>query len=117
MMLKYAEINILNITVEHLDITIEHIWWLSYSWTSIFLRMPLDYVNLQLGFVNPQCDMKIVGNGNFFKYDVRNLQRSVRFLAISIYTQQKFVHCYMLNEMFLWFKKISWLFSFFELKK
>ena len=63
--------------------------------------MPLDYVNLQLGFVNPQCDMKIVGNGNFFKYDVRNLQRSVRFLAISIYTQQKFVHCYMLNEMFL----------------
>ena len=30
-MLKYTEINILDITVEHLDITIEHIRWLSYS--------------------------------------------------------------------------------------
>ena len=38
-MLKYAEINILDITVEHLDITIEHIRWLSYSLTSIFLRV------------------------------------------------------------------------------
>ena len=30
-MLKYAEINILDITVEHLDNTIEHIRWLSHS--------------------------------------------------------------------------------------
>ena len=30
-MLKYAEINILDITVEHLDKTIEHIRWLSHS--------------------------------------------------------------------------------------
>ena len=30
-MLKYAEINMLDITVEHLDITIEHIRWLSHS--------------------------------------------------------------------------------------
>ena len=30
-MLKYAEINILNITVKHLDTTIEHIRWLSHS--------------------------------------------------------------------------------------
>ena len=38
-MLKYAEINILDIKVEHLDNTIEHIRWLSHSWTSIFLRV------------------------------------------------------------------------------
>ena len=37
-MLEYAEINILDITVEHLDNTIEHMKWLSHSWTSIFLR-------------------------------------------------------------------------------
>ena len=30
-MLKYKEINILDITVEHKDITIEHIRWLSHS--------------------------------------------------------------------------------------
>ena len=30
-MLKYAEINILDITAEDLDITIEHIRWLSHS--------------------------------------------------------------------------------------
>ena len=30
-MLKYAEINIVDITVEHLDNTIEHIRWLSHS--------------------------------------------------------------------------------------
>ena len=38
-MLKYAEINILDITVEHLDITIEDIRWLLHSWKSIFLRV------------------------------------------------------------------------------
>ena len=30
-MLKYPEINILDIIVEHLDNTIEHIRWLSHS--------------------------------------------------------------------------------------
>ena len=30
-MLKFAEINILDITIEHLDITIGHIRWLSHS--------------------------------------------------------------------------------------
>ena len=30
-MLKYDRINILDITVEHLDNTIEHIRWLSHS--------------------------------------------------------------------------------------
>ena len=30
-MLKYASSNILDITVEHLDITFEHIRWLSHS--------------------------------------------------------------------------------------
>ena len=38
-MLKYVEINTLDITVEHLDNTIEHIRWLSHSLTSIFLRV------------------------------------------------------------------------------
>ena len=42
-MLKYAEINILDITVQHLDITIEHRRWLShtlkeqYSWQNYIL--------------------------------------------------------------------------------
>ena len=49
-MLKYAEINILYITVEHLDldldITIEHIRWLSHSWISIFLRVILLFSEL-----------------------------------------------------------------------
>ena len=37
-MLKYAEINILDITVKHLDSTIVHIRRLFHIWTSIFLR-------------------------------------------------------------------------------
>ena len=50
-MLKYAEINILDITGEDLDNTIEHIRWLSHSWTSIFLR--------------ERC---IESNGTYFEY-------------------------------------------------
>ena len=45
-MLKYTEINILDIIVEHLDITIEHIRWLSHSWTSIFLCINIFYLNI-----------------------------------------------------------------------
>ena len=50
-MLKYAEINILDITVEHLDITIEHIRWLSYSLTLIFLRVGCKHITCRLKFL------------------------------------------------------------------
>ena len=49
-MLKYAEINILDITVEHLEFTIEHLRWLPHSWTSIFLRVS-TYLERQIFFI------------------------------------------------------------------
>ena len=49
-----------------------------------------------------------------YKYTPR---KKIFWFEKNLFESNKFVHCYTVKEMFLWFKGISWFFFLFELKK
>ena len=63
-MLKYAEINISDITVEHLDNKIEHIRWLSHSWTSIFLRADKTHIEIAHNIISTHTESDLEPDKN-----------------------------------------------------